>query len=257
MNEDLKEDLGEDLTVVCAVWHQQRDLGRLFEQHTRSLLGQSVPVRVVYIVDGGLGLSSDHERVTVVSVDRGVTVSESFMMGLSLADTEYFAALNLDDYYFTDAVAAHLEIMRAQRLDMLGGDWEIRFTPEAHVERPCYDLSALRPCDEWPPAPGPGQRLGSGDGRNGTFGPAPIFRTAAVRQVGGYARRFGDGTRVRTIIDYILWDRLARAGGRIARLPLVVGTYLSDPGTQMEFRDGGSDGIAGEHHRYKRHGALV
>jgi hypothetical protein len=40
----------------------------------------------------------------------------------------------------------------------------------------------------------------------------------------------------------------------MARLPLVVGTYLSEPGAQLEFRNGGGDGVAGEHHAYERLG---
>lgn len=246
-----------DLTIACAVWHRQSHRDLLFAQHVRSLLRQTVPVNVIYVADGGHELAHPDERVTIVSVDRGVTVAESFMMALALTDTTYFAALNLDDCYFTDAAEVHLDFMRTHDLDMVGGDWEIRFTPVAHTDRPSFGVEALRPCPQWPPTPGPGQRLGSGDGARRTFGPAPVFRTAAVRQVGGYARAFGDGTPVATIIDYILWDRLARAGKRIGRLPQVVGSYLSDPASQQEFRSGGADGIAEEHRRYDLHGAAV
>lgn len=246
-----------DLTIVCAVWHRQAHREQLFAQHVRAVLAQSVDVRAIYVADGGRPLVCDDERVTVVTVDRGVTVAQSFMAALALTETEYFAALNVDDCWFTDAAAAHLAHMRTHDLDLCGGDWEIRFTPEADVDRPCVGLDALTVCPDWPPAPLPGQRLGSGDGARGTFGPAPVFRTAAVRAVGGYARTFGDGTPVATIIDYILWDRLARAGRRLGRLPLVVGSYLSDPAGQQEFRSGGTDGIADEHRRYELHGAAV
>lgn len=249
--------MSAELTVVCSVWHRQQHLELFFAQHVRSLLAQTADVRVIYVADGALELSYADERVTVITVDRGITTGEAFMIGLAVTGTEYFAALNIDDCWFTDAVAAHLAKMRAEDLDMVGGDWEIRHAPPAHTDRQCYDLSILQPCPQWPPAPAPGQRLGSGDGTRRTFGPAPIFRTSAVRGVGGYARHFGDGTPVRTIIDFILWDRLMRSGRRLGRLPLVVGTYFSNPSAQQEFRSGGDDGVVGEHRHYERHGVRI
>lgn len=247
------------LTVACAAWHRQAHLDLFHRQHLRSLLAQTVDVRVIYVADGGLALpAADDERVTVVSVDRDVTTAQALMTAVALTETEYFAALNLDDHYFTDAAAAHLDLLRSHDLDMVAGDWEIRHTPEAHTDRRCFDLAMLRPCPQWPPQPEPGQRLGSGDGSNGSFGPAPVFRTSALRRVGGYARQFGDGTPIKTIIDFILWDRLVRAGARFARLPLVVGTYYSNPATQQEFRGGaGLDPVIAEHQRYVEHGALI
>jgi len=249
--------MSDDVTVVCAAWHRQEHLELFYRQHSRSLLAQDVDVQVVYVADGGLDLPPAGDRVTVVSVERGITTAEALMVGLALTDTEYFAALNLDDYYFTDALSAHLEMMKSHDLDQLAGDWEIRHTPQAHTDRPCYDLSTLRPCDQWPPSPEPGQRLGSGDGINGTFGPAPVFRTAALRKVGGYPRQFGDGSRIRTIIDFIVWDRLVRTGARVDRLPRIVGTYYSNPATQQEFRGKDDNPVLAEHRRYEEHGALI
>jgi hypothetical protein len=249
--------MSEDVTVACAAWHRQEHLELFYEQHSRSLLAQTADIRVVYVADGGLHLSPADERVTVVSVDRGITTAEALMIGLAITDTEYFAALNVDDYFFTDAIAAHVDMMKTRNLDMVGGDWEIRHAPQAHTHRPCYDLSMLRPCPQWPPSAEPGQRLGSGDGTNGTFGPAPVFRTSALRKVGGYPRQFGDGTRIRTIIDYIVWDRLVRTGARVGRLPLIAGTYYSNPATQQEFRGEGDDPVLAEHRRYAQHGALI
>ena len=249
--------MNEELTVVCAAWHRQANLELFYEQHRRSLLKQSVGVRVIYVADGGLQLPNGDDRVTVINVDRGVSTAQALMLGLAVTETEYFAALNLDDYYFTDAAAAHLEQLRTHNLDMVAGDWEIRHRPEAHTDRPCMPLSALRPCPQWPPSSQPGQRLGSGDGARATFGPGPVFRTSALRGVGGYPRQFGDGTQIRTIIDYVVWDRLARSNARIARLPLVVGTYYSNPAGQQEFRAGGNDAVLDEHAQYRQYGALI
>ena len=249
--------MSAEVTVVCSAWHRQEHLELFYRQHSHSLLAQDLDVRVVYVADGGLQLSPADDRVTVVSVERGITTAEALMVGLALTDTEYFAALNLDDYYFTDALAAHLDMMKARGLDMVGGDWEIRHMPQAHTDRRCYDLSTLRPCEQWPPRPEPGQRLGSGDGMNGTFGPAPVFRTSALRKVGGYPRQFGDGSRIGTIIDFIVWDRLVRAGARVGRLPLIAGTYYSNPATQQEFRGGDDNPVLAEHRRYEEHGALI
>lgn len=249
--------MNEELTVVCAAWHRQANLEPFYEQHRHSLLNQSVDVRVVYVADGGLQLPHSGGRVTVINVDRGVSTAQALMLGLAVTETEYFAALNLDDHYFTDAAAAHLDMLRTHNLDMVAGDWEIRHTTEALTDRPCMPLSALRPCPQWPPSNQPGQRLGSGDGARATFGPGPVFRTSALRGVGGYPRQFGDGTQIKTIIDYVVWDRLARANARVARLPLVVGTYYSNPAGQQEFRAGGNDAVIEEHEHYRQHGALI
>jgi glycosyltransferase involved in cell wall biosynthesis len=99
--------------------------------------------------------------------------------------------------------------------------------------------------------------VGSGDGIRGTFGPAPVFRTSALRMVGGYARRFGDGTPVRTIVDLIVWDRLQRTGRQVARLPPVVGSTYFDPAARREAAGDGDDHVIAEHRHYTEYGALI
>ncbi len=147
--------------------------------------------------------------------------------------------------------------MKQLDADAFFGDWEIRFTEEGDIDRMAFDLNRLQPCKNWPPETGEGLRLGSGDGTRGTWGPAPIFKTAAIRSIGGFPKRFGNGDPIPTIIDFIVWDRLMKADKNVSRGEIVVGSYYSNPETQQEFRSGGTGGVVGEHQLYDQYGAMV
>lgn len=249
--------MNADITVVCSAWHKQKDLELFYGQHRRSLINQTIPVKVIYVADGGLDLPNDHPMVEVVRVPRGITTAQAFNVALALTETEFFCALNLDDYFFTDALEFQVGALKERGADVVFGDWEIRFTKEADTDRTSGFLEDYTPCKNWPPEEAPRLRLGSGDRTRGTWGPAPVFRTQAVREACGYARQFGDGTPVRTIIDYILWQRLLRLGKQVMAAGRVFGTYYSSPSTQQEFRGDGPDPVGREHQLFDQHGALV
>ncbi|MDP9130794.1 MAG: hypothetical protein M3N35_10440, partial [Candidatus Binatota bacterium] len=61
---------------------------------------------------------------------------------------------------------------------------------------------------------------------------------AALKELGGYPKWFGDGAPIPTIIDYIVWQRFMKADKRVSRGEVVVGSYYSNPATQQEFRSG-------------------
>ena len=246
-----------ELTIACSAWHKQKNLELYFQQHLRSLLEQSIPVKIVYICDGGLALEKPDPRVTIITVSDPIKTAQAFNIGLALADTPYFATLNLDDFFFRNALELQVGAMKQLGVDAFFGDWEIRFTKVGETDRMCFGLDELSPCKNWPPENKPGLRLGNGDGHRGTWGPAPVFRTAALKELGGYPKWFGDGSPVPTIIDWIVWQRFLKAQKQVSRGAIVVGSYYSNPETQQEFRSGGNDTVIAEHQRYEQFGALV
>ena len=246
-----------EITVVCSAWHKQAHLDLFYAQHRHALLAQTIPVRVIYVADGGLELPNDHPMIEVVRVSRGITTAQAFNMALAITETDFFCALNLDDYFFTDALEFQVMSLKERGTDVIFGDWEIRFTKEADTDRTSGYLEDYTPCANWPPEEAPKLRLGSGDRSRGTWGPAPVFRTQAVREACGYARQFGNGQPIRTIIDYILWQRILKLGKQVMAAQRVFGTYYSNPSTQQEFRGDGPDPVAREHQLFNQFGALV
>jgi hypothetical protein len=246
--------MNEDITVVCSAWHKQQHLDQYFRQHSQALLRQTIPVKIIYVCDGGMSLEAPGPGVTMVTVSEGIRTAEAFNLGLALANTPFFATLNIDDFFFRNALEVQVGAMKQIGCDAFYGDWEVRFTTEGDIERDCFGLEQLRPCLDWPPEKAPGLRLGNGDGQRGTWGPAPIFRTEAIRSVGGFPKTFGDGTPIPTIIDFIVWHRMLEARKTVSRGELVVGSYYSNPETQQEFR-GGS--VPDEHKRYEQFGVMA
>lgn len=248
--------MDEEITVVCSAWHKQQNLELYFRQHARSLLEQTIPVKIIYVCDGGLVLKKPDPSATIVTVSEGIKTAEALNIGLALTNTPYFAALNLDDFYFRNGLEIQVGAMQQLEADAFFGDWEIRFTQEGETERFAFDLEALTPCRNWPPESQEGLRLGNGRGHRGTWGPAPVFRTATLKELGGYPKWFGDGSPIPTIIDYVVWQRFMKADKRVSRGEVVVGSYYSNPASQQEFR-GGHDTVLVEHQRYDVCGAQV
>ncbi len=248
--------MSEEITVVCSAWHKQKNLDLYFEQHSRSLLEQTIPVKIIYVCDGGMTLTPPAPCVTIVTVSEPIRTAEAFNIGLMLTNTPYFAVLNLDDFYLRNALELHVGALKQLGGDAFYGDWELRFTERGDIDRVSFELGRLRPCRNWPPEREDGLRLGNGDGHRGTWGPAPVYRTAALKEVGGYPKWFGDGSPVPTIIDWIVWQRFMRAGKNVSRGEIVVGSYYSNPESQQEFR-GGIDAIESEHRHYNLCGAQV
>jgi hypothetical protein len=248
--------MSEAVTVVCSAWHRQKNLDLYFQQHSRSLLGQTIPVKIIYVCDGGLRLDVDDPRITMISVSAPIRTAEAFNIALAVVDTPYFAALNLDDFYFRNALELQVGAMDQLKADAFFGDWEIRFTEEGDYNRDAFPLQQLQPCRNWPPERQEGLRLGSGDGSRRTWGPAPVFRTSALKELGGYPKWFGDGSPIPTIIDFVVWQRFLKAKKKVSRGAIVAGSYYSNPATQQEFR-GGDNTVVAEHRHFELHGAQI
>ena len=85
--------MSEEVTVVCSAWHKQKNLDLYVRQHSRSLLEQTIPVKIIYVCDGGLVLDKPDPRVTVVTVSEGIKTAEAFNIGLALTNTPYTPVL--------------------------------------------------------------------------------------------------------------------------------------------------------------------
>jgi hypothetical protein len=248
--------MSEEVTVVCSAWHKQKNLDLYFEQHYRSLMQQTIPVKVIYVCDGGMVLEKPGPNATIVTVSEGIRTAEALNIGLVLTNTPYYAALNLDDFYFKNALEIHLGAIKQLDADAFYADWEIRFTEKGETDRFAFGLEELQPCRNWPPENQDGLRLGNGDGHRGTWGPGPVFKTAALREMGGYPKAFGDGSPMVSIIDFVVWQRFLKANKRVSRGEVVIGSYYSNPATQSEFRNG-QVGNEAEHQRYNLCGAQL
>ena len=231
------------VTVICAVWHQQRDKESLLRGHMENLRRQTLRPRVIYVFDAG-DAPPHWLDGTKIAVSDPLTIYQAWNIALSNVMTPLVMNLNVDDRLAPDAI----EIMaRAFEPDpdvfLVGGDWKVCFgEAESDDVQPVHPLSDLAFHPEWPPLPGRTTRLGSGDGARGTHGPACMWRLEAHRRMPRYPYRFADGSFIRIIADAIWWHAIEQfMGKKIVRLPLVIGNYRSTPVSQAEFRHSAAD----------------
>ena len=122
---------------------------------------------------------------------------------------------------------------------LVGGDWKICYT-QADTDavepcRPCTDMPFI---PDWPPVTNSVTRLGSGDGKRGTLGPAVMWRMENHIGAPRYPWKFENGDRIKVVADVVWWTIVTQQLKRRAyRLPFIVGNYHSHPTTQAEFRD--------------------
>jgi hypothetical protein len=222
------------VSVFCAVWHKQPDKLKLLRSHHDNLRRQTLPVEPCYIFDNG-DTAPAWLDAPWHSFDKPLTVYEAWAAGAALSQTRYVMNLNMDDRLADDAVRALLGLARATGAALVGGEWSILFD-EAHLDRPfaMADLYDSQFAPTWPPRPLDGLRLGSGTGERGTFGPATLWDLSQTGRP--YPTHFGNGEPILSIGDAIFWQLIQAKGLRMARLPMIVGRYLSDPSAQAEFR---------------------
>ena len=241
----------DDVTVICAVWHRQADKESLLAGHRRNLASAGA-ARTIYVFDGG-----DHppqwldvqagDGVTCIAVNEPLSIYQAWNVALSLVTTPLLMNLNLDDRLSPDAIDRMAAPFGTDAdVFLVGGDWRICYTEaDTDAVAPSQPLDAIPFRSEWPPVPGTATRLGSGDGRRDTHGPACMWRLEAHRRLPRYPYRFADGTPIRIIGDAIWWhaiENLMRK--KIVRLPLIVGNYRSHPSTQAEFRFSAAEELA-------------
>ena len=240
------------LTVFCGVWHKDPQRQALLLGHRACLARQTVPVRALYVFDGGdlppAGLDADF-----LACSRPLALYEAWDLALQSIRTPYVMNLNLDDRLCPDAAARIIEALD-QGADLVGGEWRICFSQQETDATPFSHAAESLPFHpEWPPVPGRSVRLGSGSGERGTFGPATAWRMALHRKIPHYPWRFGDDSPVKIIGDALWWQILIESGMRMVRIPSLLGHYFSHPGEQAEFRNPAEN----EHEKVRRVGLRV
>jgi hypothetical protein len=227
------------VTVISAVWSQQREMEALLSGHAANLDRLTTPVERIYVFDGGRPPPADLTGVAV-SVREPLTIYEAWNVALSLVRTPYVMNLNLDDRLAVDAVDQLVGAIAADPdIWLAGGDWKICETAEAtDAVEASYPIDALPPTRCWPPAAGVEARIGSGDGIvTRSFGPATLWRMEAHLKFPRYPYRYKDDTPIRVAGDAIWWAMLAQwAHKQSARIPRIIGHYRTWPSSQAEFR---------------------
>lgn len=240
------------LTVFCGVWHKDPNRQALLMGHEACLKAQSIPVRRLYVFDGGDLPPAWLESEFLVS-SRPLDLYEAWDLAVQHVRTPFLMNLNLDDRLCRDAAERYVAALEAGA-DLVGGDWRICFSQEAtDAAAMCEPARACPFIDAWPPLPNRPTRLGSGTGERGTYGPATAWRSSLHQKLPHYPWRFKDGSPVRTIGDAIWWELLQKLGCRLERLPWIVGHYHSHPADQAEFRDP----ARGEHEKFAAVGVRI
>jgi hypothetical protein len=226
----------EDVSVICAVWHKDEARHDLARAHVANLKAQTVPVRPIYVFDGGDVPPSWLEAETITAKSP-LTIYQAWNLALAAVRTPLVMNLNLDDRLAPDAVEKLTAGLEATQSVLIGGDWRICYSQSDtdHVAR-CYAAADTPFMPNWPPVQGSDTRLGSGTGERLTYGPATLWKFSVHGRIPRYPWRFRDGALIRTVGDTAFWTALSQLGGKLARLPMVIGNYHSHPEGQAEFR---------------------
>lgn len=224
------------LSIVCSVFSKDPMRWQRIEDHAENLSNQTVPVVPIYILEEGekCPVSLD---ATVVSVNCRLSIYQAWFLGFSLAETEFVGNLNLDDRFLATGCENLINLLIADKADLVGGEWNVLFDQQAvdHATK-INQEEALPFSPEWPPANMTPTRLGSGDGSRFTFGPATIWNRHVLYEL-GFPCEFGNSIPIESIGDGLFWQRLVKANKNLVRTTAVVGRYLSRPSEQAEFRE--------------------
>ena len=225
-----------EVTVFCAVWHQDPGRHDLIKVHRENLRRQSLPVEVLYVFDGGDVPLQGLEAQTIGASD-ALTIYQAWNLALAAVKTPLVMNLNLDDRLAPDAVEKLTEHLKATDAILAGGDWHICYSqPETDAVRPCHAAADIPFSLDCPPAMESPRRLGSGTGERLTYGPATLWRIGIHAKIARYPWRLRDGTLIKSVADGAFWSILSHLGARMSRLPMVVGNYHFHPHEQAEYR---------------------
>jgi FkbM family methyltransferase len=204
-------------TVFCAVWHGDAQRLDLLRAHADNLARQTVPVRSVYVFDGG-DTPPDWLAGSAVTSKEDLTIYQAWNLALSAVRTPLVMNLNLDDRLASNAVELMQNALLQQNAVMVGGDWKICYTQA--------ETDATGLCEAAETLP---------------FGPATMWRMDAHLGAPRYPWRFADGSLIRSIGDAAWWHSLGEQSRTRLRIPLIVGNYHSHPSDQAEFRNSSED----------------
>ncbi|MFU1681454.1 glycosyltransferase family A protein [Phaeobacter piscinae] len=222
------------VTVFCAVWHKQPNKLELLRSHWANLKAQSIPVEPCYIFDNG-DQAPDWLEAPWYSFDEPLTIYEAWSAATALSHTRYIMNLNMDDRLATNAVQTLVATADATNSTLVGGEWLVNFD-ESHLEQKfgVEDLWETGFSADWPPRKQANLRLGSGTAERGTYG----------RRHFGTWSRWGSGIQAISAINHrsnrsetsIFWQMLADKNCKFTRIPMIIGRYYSEEGSQAEFR---------------------
>ncbi len=238
--------------VFCAVWHRQRNKLELLRSHYQNLRSQSLGVRIIYIFDNG-DTPPDWLDADCYVFSDPLSIYEAWSAAVAFNTSAYVMNLNLDDRLATNAVELLVGAVCASSACLVGGEWLVCFDEE-HLDQafkaPILQATVFEP--EWPPSPRPNlhQRLGSGSGERGTFGPATLWHADTVGKY--YPSYFGDDSAIKSMGDALFWSLFARNNLRTIRLPVLIGKYYSSPSDQAEFRPNDDMALMKQHGLSKR-----
>lgn len=225
-----------EVTVFCAVWHQDPRRHDLIKTHRDNLRRQSRPVEVIYVFDGGDTAPGGLEAQTITA-SSPLTIYQAWNLALAAVRTPLVMNLNLDDRLAPDAVERLADQLRKDDAILAGGDWRICYSQEETDKvAPSHAVSDIPFSLACPPAVETPRRLGSGTGERLTFGPSTLWRVNAHVNIPRYPWRLKDGTLIRSIADGAFWSILSLTGARLSRLPMVIGNYHFHPDDQAEYR---------------------
>ncbi len=224
-------------SVICAVWHGDRERGSLIEGHAANLARQTAPVECIYVFDGGDTPPQSVPGRKVVAHEN-LSIYQAWNVALSLVVTPFVMNLNLDDRLAPNAVELLEGVLLRENAALAGGDWKICYSQQDTDEvEPCYPADRLPFVNTWPPAAGTRTRLGSGTGERGTLGPATLWRMDTHIGAPRYPWRFPDGSLVKVAGDSCWWTIVTQhLKKKVVRVSDVIGNYYSHPNTQAEFR---------------------
>jgi hypothetical protein len=225
------------VSVICAVWHGDKERFERLAGHAANLARQTVPVEPIYVFDGGDEIPA-WLGARAIAVREELTIYQAWNAALALVATPLVMNLNLDDRLAPDAVEILGREMSRDQAIAAAGDWKVCYSQaETDNVQLCCPAEPVPPISEWPPQPGSFVRIGSGTHNFGSFGPATLWRMDAHLAVPRYPWRFAEGTLIRCAGDLTWWLALENVvGGRIARVPMIIGNYHSHPSDQAEFR---------------------
>jgi hypothetical protein len=208
------------ISVICAVPHDEPARDQLLRGHAANLARQTVPIEPIYVFDGG-GEIPDWLQGRALSVGETLMRHQAWNVALSVVGTPMVMNLNLEDRLAPDGVEVlERELSRVDAMAVCG-DWKISDT-EAQTDEvePCY------PADRLPigGAPGMPRRLGSSLEGYESLGPAALWRLEAHMQAPRYPWRLADGTLLHHAAGLawqtILTEKLCQ---KIVRIPIILG----------------------------------
>jgi len=126
-----------EVTVFCAVWHQDPRRHALLKAHRENLRRQSRPVEVVYVFDGG-DVAPEGLEAQTIAANGPLTIYQAWNLALAAVRTPLVMNLNLDDRLAPDAVEKLAADLKAQDAVLAGGDWRICYSQE--------ETDAVSPC---------------------------------------------------------------------------------------------------------------